>query len=126
MFLTYMAARATSLLATLPAADPTDPTDPTPSNPFDGWVGKPDPSWLSGMKTTVKGLSGMALGAAVLVGILVIAAGAVLIMLAGKSKESKSGGVRVVLNVLQGLGLILIGIPVIILLVGAAMRFWPS
>jgi hypothetical protein len=56
----------------------------------------------------------------------VFVGGAALFIFAGKDKERKQGGVRILMNVLQGLGLILIGIPVLVLLIGAALRLWPS
>lgn len=118
-----LAAKAATWTASIPAADPTPPPG---SNPFSGWVGKPDPSWLGDMRSAVQGLSGMALGAAVVVAILVFVGGAALFIFAGKDKERKQGGVRILMNVLQGLGLILIGIPVLVLLIGAALRLWPS
>lgn len=118
-----LAAMATTWMAGIPAADPTPPPG---SNPFSDWVGKPDPSWLGDMRIAVKSLSGMALGAAIVVGILVMVGGALLVVFAGKDKHRKEGGVRVLMNVLQGLGLILIGIPVLVLLIGAALRLWPN
>lgn len=115
------AAMATTFIQMLPAADE---EDAPPENPYKGWIGKPDPSWLDSMKTSIKGLSGMFLGAAIVGLIAMFILGAVVIGFAGKSKDNKSAGVRIIANVGIALGAIVAGIPILIILIGVWLRFW--
>lgn len=105
----------------LPAAPSPTPT-PAPNGPFSGWIGKPDPSWLDGMKGGVSQLSGMMLGALVVMLLLGIILGAAVIGAAGKDKGHKEGGVRIWLNILTALAGVFIGIPVVILFLNALSR----
>ncbi len=99
-------------VAALPAA-------PDPNNPFSGWIGKPDVAWLGPLKEPMAKITGMGLGAVIIISIIMFAVAAAMIVFAGKHQHKREGAAQFMLNIVYGLAAILIGLPLFILIIGA-------
>lgn len=89
------------------------------ANPFTGWFGSANISWLDPMKKQINQLSGYVIGAIILVALFMIVIGAAMISTAGKSEQRERGAVRVITNAGKGIGVVVLGVPLAVLLIGA-------